>query len=163
MKIPQKWITIGRKGFSVDNIHMLIPWNISGIRINTGHSSFQWTYDIISRLNSLNYPMEQILLDIGNTKPRLNMNNIDGIEICHQMKFSIYKNPQNIENCVWLDNEIFFKVAQMDDIVYFGDGEMECIIDNIDNPSTALIEAVSSIVLSNLFNIKYNNGNIKSN
>lgn len=142
MKIPKKWITIGRKGFSVDNIHMLIPWNVSGIRINTGHSSFQWTYDIISRLKSLNYPMNQILLDIGNTKPRLNTNNIDGIEVYHQMKMTIYKNPQNAENSIWLNNDDFFKIAQANDIVYFGDGEMECTIDNVDN-SKILLEVIT--------------------
>lgn len=143
MKIPKKWITIGRRGFSVDNIHMLVPWNVSGIRINTGHSSFQWTYDIISRLNSINYPMEQILLDIGNTKPRLRMKNIDEMKVCHQMMVTIYKNFQNTENCVWLDNDDFFKVAKVNDIVYFGDGEMECTIDNIDN-SKILLEVITS-------------------
>ena len=142
MKVPQKWVTIGRRGFSVDNIEMLIPWNVSGIRINTGHSSFQWTYDIISRLNSLNYPMNQVLLDIGNTKPRLNMNNMDGIEVDHQMKITIYKNPINIENAVWLNNDDFFKIAQPNDIVYFGDGEMECIIDSVDM-SKILLEAIT--------------------
>ncbi|MDR0386180.1 MAG: hypothetical protein LBH60_08900, partial [Prevotellaceae bacterium] len=73
MKVPNIWVTVGRRGFSGNNLKRLSEYDIAGIRINTGRNSYEWIYETVEELSRLNYPVSNILLDIGNTKPRLNL------------------------------------------------------------------------------------------
>ena len=81
MKTPQLWVTIDKRGFSKEGLKKLLEYNIAGIRMNTGRCPYTWIYEVLEELSRLNYPLSQILLDIGNTKPRLHLTETNGMEL----------------------------------------------------------------------------------
>ena len=82
MKTPGIWVTIGKKGFKTEDLKRLVTYNdISGIRLNTGRSTFSWIYEAIRVLKESGYPLENVLLDIGNKKPRIRLKNKDGFKL----------------------------------------------------------------------------------
>lgn len=150
MKVPQKWITIGRRGFSTDNMERLLDRDIAGIRINTGHSSFAWIYDMLEKLCALGYPMKKVLLDIANSKTRIK--SIDRIELKVNPGDSILiksGEKPNRDNFS-VNNLQFFDVATKNDIVYFGDGELECIIQKSDPSGITLLVETEGTISTNM-------------
>jgi len=124
MKTPGLWITVGKRGFSSNDLKKLLDYDIAGIRINTGRSAYEWIYETIEELSKLNYPLSQILLDIGNTKPRLNLVDKSGIDLKKDAVFVISERMEDGVNAS-LQNQRFFDEIKADDIVYFSDGEFE--------------------------------------
>ena len=147
MRIPKKWITIGRRGFSKENISQLVNDSTAGIRINTGRSPIDWTKEIIQKLKDLQYPLNQIYLDIANTKPRLSILANDGLELQIGDMIIISKNHCD-EADAYLQNDDFFRVISKGDIVYFGDGEIECIVDKIEG-NTVTIQVNTMGIITN--------------
>lgn len=124
MKIPNVWITVGKRGFDDENLEKIKNYTISGIRINTGRSSFEWAYQTISKLISMGYKAESIFLDIGNQKPRISLKNYDKLEVEKSDIITIVNNISDMTD-VSLNNSTFFEKVILSDIVYFGDGEIE--------------------------------------
>ena len=137
MRVPKKWITIGKRGFSTENINLLVNNSTAGIRINTGRSTFEWAKEIIQKLNELQYPLNQIYLDIANTKPRLCVPSSNGLEL-QIGDLIIISKKQNDDADAFLQNDEFFQVLSANDIVYFGDGEIECIVDKVEENTVTL-------------------------
>lgn len=130
MRIPKKWITIGRRGFSAENVKLLVNDSTAGIRINTGRSPIEWAKGIIQKLKELQYPLQQIYLDIANTKPRLLIPTNSDLEL-HTGDIIIISKNQNDDANAYLHNDDFFEVVLKDDIVFFGDGEIECSVNRV--------------------------------
>lgn len=147
MKTPRLWVTIDKRGFSRESLKRLLEYDIAGIRINTGRCSYAWIYEMLEELNKLNYPLSQILLDIGNTKPRLNLADKNGLELENESLFSISSQAKDGVNAVLLHHR-FFKEVNLNDVVYFGDGEIEAIVEEI-NQSTVILRSLSSGRLGN--------------
>ena len=146
MKIPTIWITLGKRGFSFNDFKQLRDDDhISFLRFNTGRSSFDWIVNAIHELISIGFPEDKILIDIGNTKPRLRVNWENGIEIHVGETITISKVN---DATLYLNNENFFHVVAIGDIIYFGDGEIECSVSSIDDQGVTL-SAVSDGVITN--------------
>jgi len=137
MKIPKLWVTVGKRGFSSNTFKKLLEYDIAGIRINTGRSSYAWIYETIEELNKLNYPLSQILLDIGNTKPRLNLIDKSGIDLKIGTLFIISDKIRKDVNAL-LQNQSFFEKLKTNDIVYFSDGEIEGIVEEVTQEKVVL-------------------------
>lgn len=141
MKTPGIWVTIGKKGFKTEDLKRLVTYNdISGIRLNTGRSTFSWIYEAIRVLKESGYPLENVLLDIGNKKPRIRLKNKDGFKLDVGTQIEISNNEQG-DGDAWLAEPLFFKEVKKGDIIYFGDGEIE---------TTAIDVSPERIVLSSL-------------
>lgn len=147
MKTPKLWVTIDKRGFSRESLKRLLEYDIAGIRMNTGRCPYAWIYEMLEELNKLNYPLSHILLDIGNTKPRLNLADQNGIELENESLFSISSQAKDGVNAVLLHNH-FFEEVNLNDVVYFGDGEIEAIVEEI-NQSTVILRSLSSGRLGN--------------
>lgn len=148
MIIPGKWITIGKKGFSVDNIDELLLHNISGIRINTGHSTYEWIRSIVKKLASLSFPLDKVYLDIANAKPRIHIDDPGEIIIEKNEYLTIDKGKQSANIYISQDDVHFFESLTSEDILYFGDGQIECTIS--DNTKTSIIlMAKEKVTISN--------------
>ena len=83
MKVPSIWVTLGKRGFSSDNFGRLLDSHITGIRLNTGRSSYEWIADTIRSLVAIGFPVKNIYVDIGNNKPRLSIKNEQGFQMKH--------------------------------------------------------------------------------
>lgn len=147
MKIPEVWITVGKRGFNDGNLKKLRDYQIAGFRINTGRSSLNWAYETIARLISMGYMPEKIFLDIGNKKPRITLQNNDRIEVHNADVISISSEDFKMADG-WLSNSVFFDQITLDDIIYFGDGEIECSVVKISKHYVQL-KALSDGVLTN--------------
>lgn len=145
MKIPNIWVTIGQRGFNEDNFIDLVQDNITGIRINTGRSSYPWIYSTVKYFQKLGYPTENILLDIGNTKPRLFLADKKGITLQKGNMFVIsYQNTTGVD--AWLPNNHFFKEVQKGDVIYFGDGEIEGIVHDIQDNKVMVLSTTNGMI-----------------
>ena len=134
MIVPGKWITIGKKGFSVDNIEKLLQYDVSGIRINTGHSTYEWIKSIVMKLAALSFPLDRVYLDIANTKPRIHIPEHGEIVIAQDECITIHKGDQNSNIYILPNHVCYFESLSKDEILYFGDGQIECTIcDNTDS------------------------------
>lgn len=137
MKVPDIWVTIGQRGFNEKNLVNLLQYDIAGIRINTGRSTYPWIYDVIKHLTKLGYPLENIILDIGNTKPRLFMGDKNRIVLRRGDLLTI-SNQKRDGIIAWISNPYFFEKIQKKDIVYFGDGEFEGTVEEARSDEIAL-------------------------
>lgn len=151
MKIPNIWVTVGKRGFNEQNIQNLIKYNIAGIRINTGRSSYPWIYNTIDQITKYGYPLENIMLDIGNTKPRLSLKDKKGLVLKVGETF-VVSDREKGEAGAWLENPLFFKEICKNDIVYFGDGEIESIVEKIDG-NKVLLRALTEGILGEAISI----------
>lgn len=148
MKIPKLWVTIDKRGFSSKNLKKLLEYNnVAGIRINTGRCSYEWIYKVLEELSTLNFPLAQILLDIGNTKPRLNCIDQSGVELEKDTLFTISNHAEESSEAI-LQHPCFFKEIRQNDIVYFGDGEIEASVEEI-NQNIVILRSLSSGRLGN--------------
>jgi pyruvate kinase len=147
MKTPKLWVTIGKRGFSGNDYKKLLEYDIAGIRINTGRSSYEWIYESIEELDKLNYPMSQILLDIGNTKPRLNLVDKNSIDIRKDTIFVISDREDKGVNAL-LQNRQFFEEIKTNDTVYFSDGEIEGLVESV-TLNTVVLRSLSVGTLGN--------------
>lgn len=150
MKVPQKWVTIGRRGFSTENMEKLLARDIAGIRINTAHSSFTWIYDMLEKLCSLGYPMEKVLLDIANSKTRIKSINRIDLKVNPGDSVLIKSGETTNQDGFSVNNMQFFDVATKNDIVYFGDGEMECIVKKSDPSGITLLVETKGTISTNM-------------
>jgi len=141
MKIPELWVSIDKRGFTSHNIKELLENNIAGIRFNTGRCSYVWIYEILEELNKLNYPLSNILLDIGNTKPRLNLIDENGLSLAKDTLF-IISDRENDGVHALLKHLHFFEKIKTNDIVYFADGEIEAIVEEI-NKNMIVLRSLS--------------------
>lgn len=146
MKVPNLWITIGKRGFSTNNLKKLLEYDVAGIRINTGRCSYEWIYEMIEELSRLNFPTSQILLDIGNTKPRLELVDKNNMELSKNALFIV--SDGHDEGDVLLHNRRFFEEIKMNDIVYFGDGEIEGSVEEVAK-NTVVLRSLSVGTLGN--------------
>lgn len=132
MKVPNVWVTIGKRGFNKDNMALLKQDRISGIRINTGRSTYPWIFETIDVLKEMGIPSDKILLDIGNTKPRLSLVEKKTIDLKEKQLFILSdKKKKGID--AWLPVPLFFEKIEKNDKVYFGDGEIEAIVESTEN------------------------------
>lgn len=145
MKTPSIWITIGKRGFSEKNFLDLIRPNIDGIRINTGRSSYSWIYDTLEFYKKHGYSTENILLDIGNTKPRLSLLVEKNISLKAGDSFTI-SDKKSFSADAWLPYDPFFSEICEDDIVYFGDGEIECSVKDIQEHTVELVSTTNGSI-----------------
>jgi pyruvate kinase len=145
MKTPQLWVTIGHRGFTGDDIKRMFEYDVAGIRLNTGRSSYAWIYEAIDELCKLNYPLSQILLDIGNTKPRLNFANKSGIDLEKGSVFTV-SGRKDVGVHALLQSPRFFEEIVTNDTVYFADGEIEAVAEEI-NQDTAILRSLSTVAL----------------
>ncbi|MCL2650537.1 MAG: pyruvate kinase [Candidatus Azobacteroides sp.] len=142
MKTPKLWVTVDRRGFSSNNdLKKLLEYDVVGIRLNTGRCPYAWIYETIEKLDKLNYPLSQILLDIANTKPRLNLVDKNGIDLIMDSIFVISDRINEGINAV-LQNQRFFDEIKVNDIVYFGDGEIEGVVKEI-SLNTIILQSLS--------------------
>ena len=146
MKTPSIWITIGKRGFSEKNFLDLIRPDIDGIRINTGRSAYSWIYDTLEFYKMHDYPTENILLDIGNTKPRLSLLDKKSISINAGDLFTVSDSNKNSGIDAWLPNRQFFLEICKEDTIYFGDGEIECSVKDIQEHTIVLVSTTSGII-----------------
>lgn len=147
MKIPEVWITVGKRGFNDENLERLRDYQISAFRINTGRSSLNWAYQTISKLIAMGIDPERIFLDIGNKKPRMTLQNEEKIDLHIEDIISISQdNTAKVDG--WLCNSIFFEQISLGDTVYFGDGEIECSVVEITKGYVKL-KSLSDGVLTN--------------
>jgi pyruvate kinase len=142
MKIPRLWITIDKRGFAGNALKKLLEYEIAGIRLNTGRCSYAWIYEAIEELHKLNYPLSQILLDIGNTKPRLNIVDKSDIDLKKDITFIISDRMDKNVNAL-LQSQRFFDEIETNDTVYFGDGEIEAVAKEI-NQNTVILRSLST-------------------
>lgn len=147
MKTPRLWVTIDKRGFSKESLKKLLEYDVAGIRVNTGRCPYAWIYEVLEELSRLNYPLSQILLDIGNTKPRLNLVDKNGIELENDSLFSISDRSKDSANAILLHDR-FFEEINLNDIVYFGDGEIEAVVEEI-NQNTVTLRSLSNGRLGN--------------
>ena len=145
MKIPNIWVTIGKRGFNKENFMDLIQPNITGIRINTGRSTYPWIYDTLEYYKNLGYAMENVLLDIGNTKPRLFLANKKSVILQKGDSF-IISDQNNPGIDAWLPNPLFFKEVCKGDTIYFGDGEIESIVQDIQDNTVELLSNTEGMI-----------------
>lgn len=151
MKTPDIWVTLGKRGFNEENLNDLLQYNIAGIRFNTGRSAYSWIFNAIEHLEKLGYPLKNIMLDIGNTKPRLSLLDKEGINLKIGDLFTISdKEKEGIG--AWLPNQLFFKESLKGDTVYFGDGEMEGIVEDVKGDEV-LLRMLTDGVLSDSVSI----------
>ena len=122
MKVPSIWVTLGKRGFSSDNFGRLLDSHITGIRLNTGRSSYEWIADTIRSLVAIGIPVKNIYVDIGNNKPRLSIKNEQGFQMKRESTFEISSAPGAD---IYLQYPSFFETVQDNDCVYFGDGEVK--------------------------------------
>lgn len=137
MKTPDIWVTLGKRGFNEASLDRLLQYNISGIRFNTGRSAFSWILETIKNLRIRGFPLENIMLDIGNTKPRLSLRDKSGVDLKAGNLFAI-SNKENSGIDAWLPNQLFFKETIKGDAVYFGDGEIEGIVEDVQDDKVVL-------------------------
>lgn len=137
MKTPDIWVTVGKRGFNEENFKDLLKYNVAGIRINTGRSTYPWIYNVLKELKELGYPLENVMLDIGNTKPRLSLMDKKEISLRKGDLFIISDKEKEGINA-WLPNELFFKETLENDIVYFGDGEIESVVEKTQDNKVVL-------------------------
>ena len=147
MKTPKLWVTIGKRGFSSNDLKKLLEYDIAGIRINTGRSSYEWIYEAVEELSKLNYPLSQILLDIGNTKPRLNFVDKRDMNLKIDTTFVISNRSEDGFDAL-LNNQRFYEEIKVNDIVYFSDGEIEGIVEEV-NQNAVVLRSLSIGVLVN--------------
>lgn len=147
MKTPQLWVTIDKRGFSKEGLKKLLEYNIAGIRMNTGRCPYTWIYEVLEELSRLNYPLSQILLDIGNTKPRLHLTETNGMELDNGSLFSISDQAKDGVNAI-LPHKRFFEEVNLNDIVYFGDGEIEAVVEGV-HQNTVTLRSLSGGRLGN--------------
>ncbi|MDR2408522.1 MAG: hypothetical protein LBE13_10505 [Bacteroidales bacterium] len=148
MKTPRLWVTVDRRGFSNnDDFKKLLEYDVAGIRLNTGRCPYTWIYKAIEELYKLNYPLSQILLDIGNTKPRLNFVDKSGIELIKDARFVISDQMGKGINAL-LQSQRFFDEIKVNDIVYFSDGEIEGVVEEI-SLNTVVLRSISIGKLGN--------------
>jgi pyruvate kinase len=149
MKTPQIWITIGKRGFPEDNFKKIVDYKIAGVRLNTGRCPYEWVYVAIEALDKLHYPLSQILLDIGNTKPRLNLADKKGIDLKIDTRFRVSgRMGQGIHAS--LRNHCLFDEIAVGDIVYFGDGDIEAEVEEVDQATVVLRSLSTGILLENV-------------
>jgi pyruvate kinase len=142
MKIPRLWITIDKRGFVGNAFKKLLGYDIAGIRLNTGRCSYTWIYEAIEELCKLNYPLSQILLDIGNTKPRLNIVDKNDTDLEKDITFIVSDQIDNNVNAL-LRSQRFFDKIEKNDTVYFGDGEIEAVVEKIYR-NTVILRSLST-------------------
>jgi pyruvate kinase len=147
MKTPRLWVTIGKRGFLDKDFKKLLEYDIAGIRINTGRSSYDWIYETINTLSKLNYPLSQILLDIGNTKPRLNLVDKNSINLIKDSKLVI-SNQADVGVDAVLQNQRFFQEIRANDTIYFSDGEIEGLVEDV-SQNTVVLRSFSVGTLGN--------------
>jgi len=147
MKTPKFWVTVGERGFVSNDFKKLLEYNIAGIRINTGRSPYDWIYKTIEHLSQLNYPLSQILLDIGNTKPRLNLIDKNNVNLKKDEVFIISNGMSDGVNAL-LQNQRFFDKIKVNDTVYFSDGEIEGIVEEI-TQDIVVLRSLSTGILGN--------------
>lgn len=145
MKAPGIWVTIGKKGFSQENFGELIKPRITGIRINTGRSKYPWIYDALECYKKLDCPMERILLDIGNTKPRLLLMGKTSLVIKNGDQLTISGDIEK-EADAYLSAPCFFDEICVGDTVYFGDGEMLSTVKEIQEGRVCLISCTEGVL-----------------
>ena len=117
MKTPRLWITIDKYGFADNDFKKLLEYEIDGIRLNTGRCSYAWIYEAIEELYKLNYPLSKILLDIGNTKPRLNLADKSGIDLKNNTAFIISEQMSERVNALLQHHTGFARTADSDKYV----------------------------------------------
>lgn len=115
--------------------------------MNTGRCPYTWIYEVLEELSRLNYPLSQILLDIGNTKPRLHLTETNGMELDNGSLFSISDQAKDGVNAI-LPHKRFFEEVNLNDIVYFGDGEIEAVVEGV-HQNTVTLRSLSSGRLGN--------------
>lgn len=107
MKVPEIWVTVGKQGFNDDDLRLLRDYPITGIRINTGPSSLELTHQTIVKLLKLGFKPQQIFLDVGNKKPRIELQNDDKMIL--QVSDTIYVYNQESKTAkVRLCSDLFF-------------------------------------------------------
>ncbi len=146
MKIPSIWVTIGKRGFSTEeSLRQLLNYNISAIRLNTGRSTFEWIEKTITTLIDVGFPENQILVDIGNTKPRVQV--IDGNEVrVANGEQIVLSNHKDYTSRLFLENKDFFALVAKGDVAYFGDGELECRIIQHSHDCVVLMPLSSGVI-----------------
>jgi len=142
MKTPGLWITIDKRGFEDNDLKKLLEYEIAGIRLNTGRCSYAWVYEAIEKLYRLNYPLSRILLDIGNTKPRLKLVDKNDVDLKEDAIFIISDRMGRNVNAL-LQSRRFFNKIGTNDTVYFSDGEIEAVVEEI-NQTTLTLRSLST-------------------
>lgn len=149
MKVPEIWVTVGKQGFNDDDLRLLRDYPITGIRINTGRSSLEWTHQTIVKLLKLGFKPQQIFLDVGNKKPRIELQNDDRMIL--QVSDTIYVYNQESKTVkVRLCSNSFFEQITLQDIVYFGDGEFECTVSEVTQKYVKLVSLSAGILTNNI-------------
>lgn len=130
MKVPSIIVTVGSAGFNDRNIKQLLDYNISYLRFNTGRCSIDWIIETIGKLKAIGFRDEQFLIDIGNQKARVYFAAGDVFSFSKGEKYTL---SSNCNSDVILENLQFVRSFYPGDIIIFGDGEIEALVEKQEN------------------------------
>lgn len=130
MKVPSIIVTVGSAGFNDQNIKQLLDYDISYLRFNTGRCSIDWIKKTIEKLKAIGFRDEQFLIDIGNQKARVRFSTGDYFSFSQG---TIYTLSSNCDSDIILQNQQFLRSFVPGDIIVFGDGEIEALVEKMEN------------------------------
>lgn len=119
------WVTVSRRAFDDEKLKRIAIYNPAGIRFNSGRNSLDWIEQKISKLITYGYPADKIFIDIGNKKTRVQTDERKMVR--EGQLITIGKPNADLET---RDNVLLSSV-ECKDIVVFGDGQIECQVDQI--------------------------------
>lgn len=141
------WISISQKAFNQNNYKNIFDYNIDGIRINMSRESFEWAESIINLLSNQGYELNKIYLDIGNNKPRINLNGNKVLDVLKGDYIRVAKKALN-KKVFSINHEGFFNTISLNDSIIFGDGDFEFVFCSKENDEF-ILEAKSDCTIKN--------------
>ena len=117
------WVTVSKRAFDDEKLKRLTAYDPAGIRFNSGRNPLDWIEQKISKLITYGYPADRIFIDIGNKKTRVQTD--ERKMVVNGQFITIGKTNADLK----IRDDGFLSSIECEDIVVFGDGQIECQVE----------------------------------